>query len=350
MIRVELLHGHRRQLPPWFGPVLFALVICGGLYGLNWIYPFGLLLGGSAGEDEVASQSVWQQEQSAAADSWAADETDAVQAVDPPDIQIDAPSPPPAAAVAESASWDQVPEEPVQQAPPTQQQVLPPAPVAVPVVAASSTPPVVADGERFDGARQAPRRSAACQWAVRINERVPRGIRLGSLTCNATGEYGLEGTSASQQSLRALRDLLQKLPSQVSLSSWQEGRASAKVLRFAFQGRFEEMPSRELATLSKDQADRLFGKVAHWADESGLDDLSIKKPITMPLPPSRIHQRQKLWGTGSYQQIGAFFDKLQQVEETAVLGEVVLRPVQTDERGWVEAQVYAVVDVVVGMP
>ena len=200
------------------------------------------------------------------------------------------------------------------------------------------------------GARQAPRRSAACQWAVRINEQVPSGVRLVSLICSAAGEYGLEGTCTSEQSLRGFHDQLQQLPSQVSLASWREGKASAQALRFAFEGRFAATPSRELATLSKDQAERLFGKVAHWADESGLDGLSIKKTITMPLPPARVHQRQKLWGTGSYQQISAFLHRLQQVEEIASLGEVVLMPVQAGERGWVEARLYAAVDVVVGMP
>ena len=105
-----------------------------------------------------------------------------------------------------------------------------------------------------------------------------------------------------------------------------------------------------MATLSKDQAERLFGKVEHWADESGLDGLLITRSITMPLPPARIHQRRKLWGTGSYQQISAFLHSLQQVEEIASLGEVVLMPVQSDEQGWVEARLYAAVDVVVGMP
>ena len=83
MIRVELLHGHSRQLPPWLGPVLFALVVCGGLYGLNWLYPFGQMLGGSSSEDEGAGQTVWQEEQSAATDSWGSEETGTGQAADP---------------------------------------------------------------------------------------------------------------------------------------------------------------------------------------------------------------------------------------------------------------------------
>ncbi len=340
MIRVELLHGHSRQVPPWVGPALFALVLCGGLYGLNWLYPFGQIFDSSS-QDRVANQELWQKEANgvndpvAAGDSWAND----VETVE----------------TAESSGWG---EAPVQEPMPVVQEtpaVAPreedrPRPASVPLVVNDFSQPAVGDGDRPDGLRSPPRRSTACHWAVRINERVPPGVRLVSLTCFATGEYSLEGTSASQQSLRAFSEILQKTPSQVTLSSWQEGKASARVLRFAFDGRFSELPVRELATLSSDQAARLFGKMARWADESGLDGLSIKKNITMPLPPARIHQRQKLWGTGSYQQIGAFLQKLQQVEEIAVLGEVVLMPIQGDEQGWAEARLYAAVDVVVGMP
>jgi len=305
MIRVELLHGRSRQVPPWAGPALFALVLCGGLYGLNWFYPFGPLFDSSS-QDTVANQELWREEANGVTDSVGAEQNAA------------------SAAWAEGAAGDSW--------------------------ANDFSQPAVGDGDRPDGLRPPPRRSTACYWAVSINERVPPGVRLVSLTCSATGEYGLEGTSASQQSLRAFSEVLQKSPSQVTLSSWQEGKASARVLRFAFDGRFSELPVRELATLSSDQAARLFGKVARWADESGLDGLLIKKNITMPLPPARIHQRQKLWGTGSYQQIGAFLQKLQQVEEIAVLGEVVLMPIQGDEQGWAEARLYAAVDVVVGMP
>ncbi|MBT4978140.1 MAG: hypothetical protein HOI20_00410 [Gemmatimonadetes bacterium] len=367
MIRVELLHGRSRQVPPWAGPVLFALVLCGGLYGLNWFYPFGPLFDSSS-QDTVANQELWREEangvtdsvaaeqsaasaawaEGAAGDSWANDAETAETAESSGGGEA------PKQQVAGGATgWD---EAPVQEPMPVVQEtpVVAPReedrPASVPLVVNDFSQPVVGDGDRPDGLRPPPRRSTACYWAVSINERVPPGVRLVSLTCSATGEYGLEGTSASQQSLRAFSEVLQKPPSQVTLSSWQEGKASARVLRFAFDGRFSELPVRELATLSSDQAARLFGKVARWADESGLDGLLIKKNITMPLPPARIHQRQKLWGTGSYQQIGAFLQKLQQVEEIAVLGEVVLMPIQGDEQGWAEARLYAAVDVVVGMP
>ena len=371
MIRVELLHGRSRQLSSWVVPALFALVLCGGLYGLNWLYPLGQIVDLST-DDPVASKGLWQvgessvSGQSAANDPWAEE-----SAADPwaSDNQGELAT----ETAVDSAGWENGSlrktvvdsAEPIEELNqesvvdsvgpdyepiPKPKQVLQEAPIVSAVPLVTDFPQPSGDGNRPVGTRSPPPRSAACQWAVRINERVPIGVRLVSLTCDAAGEYVIEGTTTSQQSLRAFNELLQKLPSHVTLSSWQEGKASAKVLRFAFDGRFPEQPVRELATLSSDQADRLFVKIANWADESGLDGLSIKKTITIPLPPARVQQRQKLRGRGSYQQIDAFLQKLRQVEEIAVLGEVVLMPVPGDGHGWAEARLYAAVDVVVGMP
>ena len=189
-------------------------------------------------------------------------------------------------------------------------------------------------------------RSTACHQAMRIDEQVPTGVRLASLNCNSTGEYRLEGISPSHKVLRTFRLGLQALPSQVSFSTWREERT----LHFAFQGRFAERDASPLAALSSDQAEEFFGKVAHWADTSGLDSLSIQEPIHGPLSSAGTHQRQKLWGLGSPQQIDAFLQQLQQAEEVAALGEVLLVPVKSDEHGWVQARLYAAVDIIVDEP
>ena len=189
-------------------------------------------------------------------------------------------------------------------------------------------------------------RSTACHQAMRIDEQVPAGISVASLNCNSTGEYRLEGISPSHKVLRTFRLGLQALPSQVSFSTWREERT----LHFAFQGRFAERDATPLAALSSDQAEEFFGKVAHWADTSGLDSLSIQEPIHGPLSSAGTHQRQKLWGLGSPQQIDAFLQQLQQAEEVAALGEVLLVPVKSDEHGWVQARLYAAVDIIVDEP
>ena len=191
-----------------------------------------------------------------------------------------------------------------------------------------------------------PQRSTVCHQIMRIDEQVPAGILVASLNCDSPGEYWLEGTSPSYKVLRQFRLRLQALPSRVSFSTWYEERA----LRFAFQGRFTERDAPPLAALSSDQAEQFFGKVAHWADASGLDSLSIHEPIHRPLSSAGTHQRQKLWGIGSPQQIGAFLQQLQQVEAVATLGEVLLVPVKSDERGWVQARLYAAVDIIVDEP
>ena len=189
-------------------------------------------------------------------------------------------------------------------------------------------------------------RSTVCLQVMRINEQAPAGIRVASLNCNSSGEYWLEGTSPSHKVLREFRIRLQTLPSQVSFSTWREERT----LRFAFQGRFADQDTPPLDALSSDQAEQFFGKVARWADASGLDSLSIHKPIHRLLSPTRSHQRQKLRGIGSPQQIDSFLQQLQQAEAVATLGEVLLLPVKSDERGWIQARLYAAVDIIVDEP
>ena len=76
MIRVELLHGGSRQVPSWAGPAFFALVLCGGLYGLNWLYPFRQIFDSSS-QDTVANQELWQEEANGVTDSVAAERSGA---------------------------------------------------------------------------------------------------------------------------------------------------------------------------------------------------------------------------------------------------------------------------------
>ena len=195
---------------------------------------------------------------------------------------------------------------------------------------------------------QAPssQRSTACHQVMRIDEQVPAGIRVASLICNSSGEYWLEGTSPSHKVLRTFRLSLKALPSQVSFSTWREERT----LRFAFQGRFADQDTPPLDALSSAQAEQFFGKVARWADASGLDSLSIHEPIHKSMSPTRTQQRQKLQGLGSPQQIDAFLQQLQQAEAVATLGEILLLPVKSDESGWVQARLYAAVDIIVDGP
>ena len=309
MIRVELL-GQRRS--PWAKALLSALVVCGGLYGIHRLFP---ALAGSlftpAAQQATTPRPVVQQEIAAKpVERRETDPSPGQELAPKPDVQ--------------QSSQETAPK-------PAAQQAATPTPAVQREAPSSPTIP----------AAPSPQRSTACHQVMRIDEQVPAGIRVASLNCNSTGEYWLEGTSPSHKVLRTFRLRLQALPSQVSFSVWREGRA----LRFAFQGRFAEQDALPRAALSSDQAEQFFGKVAGWAGASGLDSLSIHAPIH-----TRTHQRQKLRGLGSPQQISAFLHQLQQAEAVATLGEVLLMPVQSDERGWVKARLYAAVDILVQAP
>ena len=405
MIRVELL-GRQRRWSPWSKALLSALVICGGLYGIHLFFP--VLVGSLFSADsalspaaqqgqEAASSSVVQREFESEPTVQEAAPSPVVQQENTPEPtaqQEAAPSPVQEAAsspvrqqestptsvaqrdtVPSSAAQQEATPSPVAQQETTsspgreiesksaaQQDTLP-SPVAQQEIASSpvqdASPSPVREIESKPEATpssstpvptpsQTPssQRSTACLQIMRIDEQVPAGIRVASLNCNSSGEFWLEGTSPSHKVLRTFRLSLQALPSRVSFSAWREERT----LRFAFQGRFADQDTPPLDALSSDQAEQFFSKVARWAEASGLDSLSIQEPIHKSMSPTRTHQRQKLRGLGSPQQIDAFLQQLQQAEAVATLGEILLMPVTSDERGWVQARLYAAVDLIVDEP
>ena len=374
MIRVDLL-GRQRRWSPWSRALLAALVVCGGLYGIHLFFP--ALVGSLFSADSVLSPVVQQEiepkpatQQDTLSSPAArrdtgpssgaqqeipskpmAQETEPspVQEIEPkPATQQDT-LPSPVArrdTVPSSGAQQEIPSKPmaqetepspVQEATPSSVHEIASNPVVHPEATPSSSTPSQAPSSQ---------RNTACHQIMRIDEQVPAGIRVASLNCNSSGEYWLEGTSPSHKVLREFRLRLQALPSRVSFSTWLEERT----LRFAFQGRFAERDTPPLAALPSDQAEQFFVKVARWADASGLDSLSIHEPIHRSVSPVRTHQRQKLRGIGSPQQIDAFLQQLQQAEDVAILGEVLLMPVKSDESGWVKARLYAAVDIIVDGP
>ncbi len=315
MIRVELLSRQGRS--PWAKALLAVLVVCGGLYGIHHFFPAltGPIFSASSSLIAAAQQEIAPQRETTPSPE---------EAISSP-VQETAPKPATQQEVARSATAHQ-------EATPSPE----PETSSSPVVQRETTP-------RPDPTTSQTPVPLACHQVMRIDEQVPTGIRVASLNCNSIGEYWLEGTSPSYKALREFRLRLQALPSRVSFSTWWEERT----LRFSFQGRFAERDTPPLTVLSSDQAEQFFGKLARWAGASGLDSLSIEEPTHRVLSAARTHQRQKLRGLGSPQQINAFLQQLQQAEEVATLGEVLLMPVTSDERGWVQARLYAAVDLLV---
>ena len=304
MIRVDLLDRQRRW--SWSKALLLILVVCGGLYGIHQFSPALVRPLFNTGSDLISKAQ-----------------------------QEFTPKPTPSPAVEQETTPEPTAQQETTPEPTAQQETTP-----EPTAQQETTPSSIVQRETT------PQRSTACHQVMRINEKVPAEIRVSSLNCNSSGEYWLEGASPSHKVLRMFRLSLQSLPSRVSFSTWREERT----LRFSFQGRFVDQDAPPLAPLSSSQAEQFLGKVARWAEASGLDSLSIHKPIHRPLSSARTHQRQKLRGLGSPQQIDAFLQQLQQAEEVATLGEVLLLPIKSDENGWVQARLYAAVDIIVDGP
>lgn len=369
MIRVELV-GRRRS--PWPKALLSALVVCGGLY---WLYHFHYSgsAPGPVEQQEVAPPSpVVEQETppSPVVEQETAPSPVVKQETTPELAAAQETAPSPAAVQQEIESSPAAEQEtvtsPVAQQEKTTEPVVQQEAVPSPGIEQDTTsspiqesiPSPIAQRDTTPSPREiapskapshpapALQRSTACHQAMQIAQQVPAGIRVASLNCNSAGEYWLEGTTPSHTVLREFRLGLQAFPSRVSFSTWWEERA----LRFSFQGRFVEQAPPPLDALSSGQAEQFLGKVAGWADASGLDSLSIHEPIHKRSSPARIQQRQKLRGIGAPQQIDAFLQQFQQVEGVATLGEVLLMPVASDEHGWVKARLYAAVDIVVDAP
>ena len=397
MIRVDLL-GRQRRWSPWSKALLSALILCGGLYGIHLFFPalvrplFSVdsILSPAAQQGPAPSPVVQQEstpEPTAQQETTPSPVQEVVSSLvvqqeiepEPMEQQETSPSsvvpqegtpkpvaqqeaaPKPVVVQQEalpspgvqqettSSPVQKIESKPAAQQETTAQQESIPSPVQEiapsSVVQREATPrpstPASTPSQTLSS-----QRSTACFQVMRIDKHVPTGIRVASLSCNSRGEYWLEGTSPSHKVLRTFRLSLQALPSWVSFSTWREERT----LRFAFQGRFAERDTPPLDALPSDQAEQFFSKVVRWANASGLDSLSIQEPIHRSMSPARTHQRQKLQGLGSSQQIDAFLQQLQQAEAVATLGEVLLLPVKSDERGWVQARLYAAVDIIVDEP
>ena len=197
-----------------------------------------------------------------------------------------------------------------------------------------------------------PQQSLAGIRLLELCQRIPTSLDFTSVTCNALGDYGIRGAVPADQvaDLQQLLYTLQGATQSANLSYWRSGGVDQPNFQFAFSGRFGPGADAELKMLDRDQVSLLFGRLANWADQKGLDSLQVREPVELSLTSSLVHQRRRLTATGSYNQISNFAASLQEVGSEAAVDELVLVPLARSSEGLAQAQVFAVIDVLVQPP
>lgn len=226
------------------------------------------------------------------------------------------------------------------------------------VSAPDSGPPMVRQEGAPNQSRPGPRQSRAAPQALRLCQRLPRGARMTSLSCQAGGEYSLAGLAppGSDADLFSLLDTLEGLPSDVSLSFWREGRTEAeRWTTFTFEGRLPGVAGDLLRPLEAARAASLLGQVEPRAHALGLDAVSVEPPTVLGLGPGLARHRQKCWATGTRIDLLAFVASLAELDDMISVGEIVVVPTRggqsaspsADGRAADRLRFYAAVDVVV---
>ena len=191
-------------------------------------------------------------------------------------------------------------------------------------------------GERAtapDPPQVGPRQSRAVPEALRLCERLPRGTHMSSLTCQAGGEYTLEGLAppGSTVELFGFLDTLKGLPSDVSLSYWREGRSETEPwLTFTFEGRLLHVAGDPLRPVGEKRAEVLLGQIESRAHALGLAAVAVEPPTVLELRPGLVRHRQKCWATGPHRDLVAFVATLTQPGGPVSVGEIVVVPTQTE--------------------
>ena len=358
MIRIRLLagrNGYRRRVFVGATCLAVAAALLAGLYWVDQRYPLyrawsDLLVGApeddppaggdggpppadAAGEERTGSEPA--EEDAQAAREAPRQEVAAAQAEKSEEL-VEAAVPPEEGVVVDET------EEPVEPTASAEELVIVDE-AEEPVEPAASAE----QGEAEQGdLRRAPRLSTVCIQAFRLYGRVPSGMRFTALISNATGEYTIEGSSSSQELAEFFLDTLKQLPLRAELS-WlcNKGRAEQSYkYKFALHGHFAATDAEGLDPLSSTEARSMFRQVASWAKASGLGAVAFDGPIPVASLRSLVQQRQKMWASGSYRQIGAFLQSFEQAGARASLGEMVVVPVGRSSR---RARLYTAVDVLV---
>ncbi|MCC7264414.1 MAG: hypothetical protein IT369_18030 [Candidatus Latescibacteria bacterium] len=276
-----------------------------------------------------------------------------------PPVASDTPAVPAEAAAEAPAAVPAASETTAVNTPGTEPPVPPPAEVSAPSQPAPEQggPAKASKATAPPAGRPAPARapSAAvpaagpmCLRILQLHERLPAVVRCTSLSGNAAGEYTIEGTvpSGDFPQLIEMLDLLKRSSSQANLFGGMAGKKEGDY-GFTLHGQFAPAAPLALAPLESSQASALFTQAAALARKSKLDSVRVGAPLFTPTGKGVVDQRQKLWATGSYQQLKGFVETLVRQQPQLRLEEVMLVSRYKGEAQWKQAQFYAVLSTAV---
>ena len=165
--------------------------------------------------------------------------------------------------------------------------------------------------------------ATACLSAIHIVKELPSNSQLELFSC-AAGRVQLlglvAGDAAADSVEEELSEHLENIVSAVRKTTKQSNHIS-------LSGDEKSARTTVLKTLSPGRATEFFAQVEYWADLCGIDDLDLGDHSVISTQYEPARWRRRLVGTGSYEQIQSFLDRVVAKEDFAVLGELILTPV-----------------------
>ena len=165
--------------------------------------------------------------------------------------------------------------------------------------------------------------ATACLSAIHIVKDLPSNSQLELFSC-AAGRVQLlglvDGDAAADSVEEELSEHLENIVSAVRKTTEQYNHIS-------LSGDERSARTTVLKTLSPGRAKEFFAQMEYWADLCGIDDIDLGDHSVISMQDEPTRWRRRLVGTGSYEQIQSFLDRVAAKEDFAVLGELILTPV-----------------------
>ncbi len=165
--------------------------------------------------------------------------------------------------------------------------------------------------------------TTACLSATHIVKELPSNSQFELFSC-AAGRVNLSGLvtvdAAADSVEEELSEHLENIVSAVR-------KANEQANHISLSGDEKNARTTVLKTLSPSRATEFFAQVEYWADLCGIDDIDLGDQSVISTQDKPARWRRRLVGTGSYEQIQSFLDRVAAKEDFAVIGELILTPV-----------------------